>query len=210
QAAEPLVEKHLSSAEKKELGSGVRQEAAEKAVKPKFVTDESLKLREQTRRRLTQRLSQRLDPASIGEISGEVSQGASPVSGSLMGSRRPSGVERAAKQAEDVEVASRRASLQEHEPEMQGRLRFNFKKGESFVMPTPPDRPFASADTQFRRRNMRENIMIFRARNEESLTHAGLLDVELGMAECEGVALQLAQQVNEMWQRKQAELALKA
>lgn len=210
QAAEPLVEKHLSSAEKKELGSGVRQEAAEKAVKPKFVTDESLKLREQTRRRLTQRLSQRLDPASIGEISGQVSQGASPVSGSLMGSRRPSGVERAAKQAEDVEVASRRASLQEHEPEIQGRLRFNFKKGESFVMPTPPDRPFASADTQFRRRNMRENIMIFRARNEESLTHAGLLDVELGMAECEGVALQLAQQVNEMWQRKQAELALKA
>lgn len=210
QAAEPVVEKHLSSAEKKELGSGVRQEAAEKTVKPKFVTDESLKLREQTRRRLTQRLSQKLDPALIGDLSQQASADASSASGSVIGSRRPSAIERAAKQAEDIEVASKRTSLQEPEPELQGRLRFNWKKGESFVMPTPPDRPFASADTQFRRRNMRENIMIFRARNEESLTHAGLLDVELGMAECEGVALQLAQQVNEMWQKKQAELALKA
>ena len=41
-------------------------------------------------------------------------------------------------------------------------------------------------DVQTARRNMRENIMIFRARCEDDLTQADLLDVELATAECEG------------------------
>eukprot|EP00913_Durusdinium_trenchii_P028223 g26458.t1 len=82
------------------------------------------------------------------------------------------------------------------------RAAFNLDSGERFVLPVPPDRPLASMHTQFRRRNMRENIMIFRARCEDDLTQQDLLDVELATAECEGEILRLCRKAEKLSPKK--------
>mmetsp|Transcript_45857 Transcript_45857/g.82532 ORF Transcript_45857/g.82532 Transcript_45857/m.82532 type:complete len:1213 (-) Transcript_45857:97-3735(-) len=59
----------------------------------------------------------------------------------------------------------------------------------------PKDRPFASLETQFRRRTMRESILVYRARADQNLTAAGLREIELATAENEGAILKLAEKV---------------
>ncbi|CAJ1430675.1 unnamed protein product [Effrenium voratum] len=162
-----------SRADKEGLGESLRLATCEGSPRPHFVTDDALKLRQDTRNRLSVRLD------------------AEPISAS---SRRASHIdELAAKQAVHIQAANQHITKA---PRQNGRLRFCWDKGQSFALPVPPkDRPFASLHTQFRRRNMRENLMIFRGRCEEELRHADLLDMELAVAECEGEALKVAAEV---------------
>jgi len=59
----------------------------------------------------------------------------------------------------------------------------------------PRDRPFASLETQFRRRTQRDAVKVYRAGAETNLTTSGLREIELATAESEGAILKLLEKV---------------
>ncbi|CAK9005783.1 unnamed protein product [Durusdinium trenchii] len=181
------------------LGPSVRPSASTRSLKHSFVTNESLQMRSATRSRLLSRVKDRKDQKDQNQIS-RAQFGSSrrfPRSAALL--------KRAQRQAGLLKVAAGAAN-QEVPSGMHmrpgRRAAFNLDSGERFVLPVPPDRPLASMHTQFRRRNMRENIMIFRARCEDDLTQQDLLDVELATAECEGEILRLCRKAEKLSPKK--------
>lgn len=149
--------------------------------KPTLVTSESLKVRSDTRTRLLARSKEKQEASTTSNSGTPRNKGHSVMM-----------LRRAQRQADALKVKNKEEA-ETVNVRRRGRAAMNFQMAK-FDLPVPPDRPLASLHTQFRRRNMRENIMIFRARCEDNLSQADLLDVELATAECEGEIIELSQQ----------------
>ena len=168
--------------------SDEKRPASPQRKNPKvMVTNASLKVRSETRNRLLTPSKERPDSAKKQKESlTDAAQIHTPSKSAVV-------LRRAQRQAEALKVKQKEAESIAV-PSRAGRVALRFQTGASFALPVPPDRPIASLHTQFRRRNMRENIMIYRARCEDDLTQADLLDIELATAECEGEIIQIGEQ----------------
>eukprot|EP00434_Breviolum_minutum_P010860 symbB.v1.2.009575.t1/scaffold609.1/size185969/5 len=168
--------------------SDEKRPASPQRKNPKvMVTNASLKVRSETRNRLLTPSKERPDSAKKQKESlTDAAQIHTPSKSAVV-------LRRAQRQAEALKVKQKEAESIAV-PSRAGRVALRFQTGASFALPVPPDRPIASLHTQFRRRNMRENIMIYRARCEDDLKQADLLDIELATAECEGEIIQIGEQ----------------
>ncbi|CAL1148010.1 unnamed protein product [Cladocopium goreaui] len=150
--------------------------------KPTLVTTASLKVRSDTRTRLLERSKEKQEKHEASTSTSVPRKGQSVMM-----------LRRAQRQADALKVKNKEETETAVNVRRRGRAAMNFQMAK-FDLPVPPDRPIASLHTQFRRRNMRENIMIFRGRCEDNLSQADLLDVELATAECEGEIIEVSQQ----------------